>query len=312
MRTEHAVGYGYLKVDGNSIVKEGDELCDMDRNVTKWERAVASVGDKANQWNGRIFRRAIDVEEGYRLIGLNEPVKGLDAEFQGRTGKWRSIVGGDYGTPYERCYPLEKEIIHQGGDAYRTKISMETKNATVGFVCKGVDVAQVVISLFHKHGVTWNPQATQVPPVSDVMEVIGYHPTLKTPCISWTSLDRHNEAKDRKEIRADLLTVKELAREVERCLPPKIPVINVKNTKGVEFTAKFHKEYVEFGCAKVGNRTIRQALFATNDCESPAGLTGAATAREYKKVTSINIGEGVFPVATLKAIVEHPHFEKGT
>jgi len=80
---------------------------------------------------------------------------------------------------------------------------------------------------------------------------------------------------------------------------PPVPVIKVKNTNGDEYTADFGVNDVVFGCATISNELLRF-------------LNSAPKSFGRKSVTSVNIGAGVFPAETIKAIVEHPHFGKGT
>lgn len=85
--------------------------------------------------------------------------------------------------------------------------------------------------------------------------------------------------------------------------PPK-PVIKIKSYVGTEYEADFTQNpgYVTFGCAKIAKKAFIELKKVLFDIKIDLG--------DSKIVEQIKIGRGLFSPADIKAIVEHPDFNK--
>lgn len=81
-------------------------------------------------------------------------------------------------------------------------------------------------------------------------------------------------------------------------------VINVKDVSGNTYDADFtkHKGCVTFGCASIKCATFTNLNAAYKNSKDDSG--------NYKEITSITIGKGVFTPEIIRQIVEHPDFDK--
>lgn len=141
-------GYGYRLVLGDESLVLGDECNSVSDNnegwlVSKWQAHGYTTPDEVNtrsQWRDIVFRRKIDVNEGYRIVELKERLE------QGDEGAYVDLV------PRDKWFPVilsihrtVKDYVHGRDNVIvRRKVDTTPKLTSAGEGYRLLTVGEVV------------------------------------------------------------------------------------------------------------------------------------------------------------------------